>query len=534
MPVALSAKPITISPLFQYSLQSIQNRITVKSESNRSIELWATYFQSHATTTSFNHNKKNMASLVFGASQWQIQDFVPERTKNPLLFLTYTPTCRLTRNGALIELRARQQWSNNIYFFLKAKMSYGQNKIIVKTYGSEFSPETATSNDLFQITNEGFAFRLDALSNLPLTSTGIGNNIAFVNYFDETFKEPGISMRGLLVTDAPLAKTPVIVEKKTPKQPPIEFSIAQSAGQTLPPLDPQKTLDQNEMCRFASLSNYTAIAQQSDLNTLWIMPTESEETLTPHAEKIKRAVQELIANETFTSTNAILNAIGIDLAPKKNRGFGGILLEPGGEMHISRHYIQNIYGIIILPAERTISDGNLFKIPIGNNGHSAIGAGTTLITPLSDPIITSIDCGYFYTIAKTEKMALPLKKSNLSVGPMIEAQPAWHTVYVNPNVSVTHYFYSANLLISVDYLAYLTSDDHINTPHLFFPEKAAFAIKRKEKQSKQHIQQVSITGSIIYNTPNYTFNVLLSIIRTAQAHNALFEKGWSITCGITF
>jgi len=532
---AILTKPITISPLFQYSLQPIQNWITAKNELPQSIELWATYFQSHSDTASIKHHRTNPATLIFGSPTFQIADFIPNGSANtPLLFLENTPRCTVKRNGAIFELRARKQCSEKTYFFIKAKITYCQNKVTVKTFGNELSPETATSADLFQFDEDGFAFRFDALSNLPLTNTGIGRQFPFVTFFDTTFAQPGISMRGLLVTDAPLANTPIIVEKTTPTQAPMISSLQQQVAQGLPPLHPNEPLEQNTLRRFASFVDYTSVQERSDFNSLWILPTKIGEQLAPHAEKIRDAVQNLLLDETPNSTRNILASVGIDLEPKKNRGFGGILLEPGVEIHISPHYVQNVYGIIILPAEHTVSGGDLFKIPLGNNGHGAVGFGTTMITPFSDPLILSFDCGYFYTIPKTEKIALPLKKSMLSVGPVVDATVSWHTVYINPSISVTHHRKSIDALFGVDYVVYYTSKDHITTSHLFSEQKPQFAIARKAKRSKQLIQTVNITACLTHNTPHYAFNALFTITRTVHAHNALFEKGWSITCGVTF
>lgn len=533
--VVLVAKPISIAPLFQYSLQPIQNRISAKNLTQCTIEFWTTYFQSHANTADNNYAKENVASLIFGSRTFKIEDFISRISeKNPLFALQYMPCCSIKRNGVLFELRMRKKYSEKTYFFIKAKMNYCLNKVIVKSYGNEFDPETATIDDLFQITNDGFAFRFDALLLLPLTSTGIGREITFVNFFDTTFKEPGISMRGLLVTDSPLAETPVIVEKTTPNTPPQQAMFTQQGAQLLLPFQPTEPLSEGTMRRFGSLIDYTSVQERSDLNSLWILPTTTGDQLATNAQKIKDAVQNLLTNEQFHTTSAIMASVGIDLKTKNNKGFGGILIEPGVEIHVSSHFIQSVYGIIILPAERTISGGEIFKIPTGNNGHGAVGLGTTIIAPLTDPIIVSLDFGCFYTIPKQEQATLPLKKSKITIGPVIEQTVSWNTVYLNPSYSVTYQKNNVEVLCAVDYFFYYASRDHISTSHLFFPEKAAFAIQRKEERSKQLVQTINITLSYKHYTASCIFNALFMIAHTVHAHNALYEKGWSITCGITF
>jgi hypothetical protein len=531
--VILSA-PISQNPWYQFSHLYQQYSPFFNNKKENSFSLQLTYFQKKGDHTYSNKRTENIASLIFGAQAFQLAELGDQPNQNPLVSIPFLPELALKSNGILLEGLYQRNITPSVSFFLVAKTAFYNHKVSILHPDQIFNLEQTQLINLFQTKmvdgQTQFAFRLDALNRLPLTNTGPGAAFPFVSFFDQTFIQPGVSMRGLLVTDAPLANTPIVVEKTNPTTPPQPFVYKQQNPQQAPILS--NTIDdtkEGDIRRFATNTDYRDFAVFADLASFWVIPTETGGVIATNAQKIQLAVADLVTNFE-QSTERILAQDSLFLGGKNNTGFAGLWIQPGFSYHISEHAMQHWYAILILPAEKQVGENQLLRIAVGNNGHTAIGIGATSMFNFTVPLQLFFDYQYLYTGKKTEKIAIPRKNSTLRIGPVLDATRSWHTVYLDS--AITTYLGNKNrLCCTLHYLLYHTSREHITLKNV---DETQYNVRKKTVLSDQTIHTLSFDICFTYTAEHFLMSISASALKTVRAHQAVSEKGWSISCNINF
>ncbi len=470
------------------------------------IDLYADVFWRKADKAFFhkkiNSSKKtSLATLFFCKPNFEFSESfanatvnlqTPQGRTNPFVTTTVTPQFSYKDRGIIIGAEITKnicpEWQIGFDLHIPFRVFDMKNKPTGP--GSGFwGGETA--DDVFIFTTDtvagtdvaSFAFRLDALANLPLICTQDGLTFSLVSFNDTAFNPPRISVRGKDMTEDQallLDQNPATVIKNTNTIPPQPFALTCPQAQALDALSENgksangTLLQNNDRAQFVMANNYTELGQNTKTQkSLWAVPTVKnppDVALVNNAIKIRNIVKELLGcvNKSVQKT---LSRCNIIITDQKHRGVGDL------DTHLfARYFITNCWfmhaGIgLRLPTGKK-SDGNaLLEIPLGNNGHTEIhldyGMTSAIYGILPESFgYTTVHANveYAYVTPRTEKIPASFIGATVkNLGPIVSAKTSWH--YITANFS--KYWHPINtdchdLAIGWNYQVYHKTIDHIS------------------------------------------------------------------------
>ncbi len=295
---------------------------------------------------------------------------------------------------------------------------------------SVFQEVVTTSGDQSYTT---FAYRLDFLSKLPYSCTGVGLEYPLTVYADGDFVNLPVTFSNVDATDA--NNNPVTVLYAQPGSlPSMPYALAESLATTAPVLaaDGSQTGSVARE-RFAGGVNYTPLSMNSaNQAQWWVVPTlmtvPGGQTTVYPARVIRTHVDEVVGCYA-AQAETIFTAAGINFCSQKMVGIGDLVTQCFVTYHTDSWWGLRLRGGVIFPTGKRASRvQEVFKQPIGNNGHYELQVGGEFLIdiPLFSAMVYFLESHAF----KTREAIAPAFLDNCikNIGPCCAARIGWDSV----------------------------------------------------------------------------------------------------------
>lgn len=359
-----------------------------------------------------------LSTLFFLRSDFAVQDVIPHNANTftfPLLRESIlSPRITYKEHGAVLGFDIQRGIEQNYRVGLRASIPV--KEIIMSRLPNEgngtselggvslrdvVGERTETING---ISLKSFAYRLDFLSSLPFTCKDCpGNTIPLVNYSDPDFPPNNpITISNQDITEQ--QNTPVSALKSASgRLPSTTWAISQIEAQALPALNQSgSNIGNTQRGRFDSSINYTPLGQNTaNQAMLFIVPSVNDDTTAAEARVIQLHVNELLACIGFESED-VFKKCGISFNSQRITGFGDLDTELyAGWFPADYTYLEGFIGVRWPTGKKNHTPQNVFRQPLGNNGHYEIKLGTQVLwQPCSWAALQGDVTGYFVNFSK--------------------------------------------------------------------------------------------------------------------------------------
>lgn len=444
-------------PIIRYPLYQL---LLVQEKGDWQIDGWAAGFFRKADealiekTGTATGKKQPLSQLIFGKADFQAQEAFAnakaEDRLNPFLDSIMSPRIKYTDRGFIIGIQGMKKVSQHWGVGARGHLPFRSIKV-KKTE----SPGTGSSlfggealADVAQTKQEQFggnsiqtyAVRLDFLSKLPANCTPLGLTLPLVQYNTPT-AQGHITIGGIDITDAPQfqngedQRNSVTVIKRDNKTAPTTFGVPVATAQALPDLSGDGTqaganlLNNDGRAKFSMDINYTPLGtDRTTQERLWIVPSvnQANNALIINAKTILQAISDIL-NCTNNSPEAIFLECGLSFDDQKRRGVGDLDAELFAQYYF-RHccFIEAILGLRLPTGKKIDNEGNIFELPLGNNGHPEVKIGAKGRWEPCEWFQLNADSSYSFVPNKTERVPATFIGATVkSLGPIVPARISW-------------------------------------------------------------------------------------------------------------
>ena len=492
-------------PLLKYMLHTDP---LIPSEENSQFYSWAGYYQRKCDTAlnvgGTGKKTSPLSALIFNQADFPVNDIFATQNSSPINILFSTelsPRFNYTDRGAVIGLVSSHAVRSNVVVggrftipFRNFKMRLTQGPIVNNSIGAEILA-TNVREDVEIINGvpvNSYAYRLDFLSELPVSFTGDGAKVSLVNYVNTQFVNNPITIANIDVTNNPILnienQNPVTVIKRndgSAPNPPFAQRLDQAQGFTALPANgtpvPNNAHRQfvfNPLDGSGQLSSYAALgANPAQQAKFWVEPsyisTPAGTNLVEPAIVIKNRVDQLIGSTQngqtscapATPINMFFEDAGINFNSQKRSGLGDI------DAQFFTQYWWNNYSFVEgnvalrLPTAGTqMAPGQLLLQSLGNNGHPEIMFGARGYWNDYEWLLLQADALYSVVCKRTEIVATPTEGATVkNIGSGIPAHVNWQyflghaEIAFCPQISLRDY-----ALIRFGYEGYVKTKDRLS------------------------------------------------------------------------
>lgn len=385
---------------------------------------------------------KNMSQLYFGT-----RCFTPAQTKlipEPIFSQSLlTPKISSHEIGALFTLWAKKyvsdytalgarillpirsikensEWNQNYFQLSRASRVIEQNVNMLLRERPQVGVAACEKQRVGGSCLAPCAYRLDTLSQLPYSYTGIGASYPIVQYHDSTFVPTSpVTIYNQDVTNAQNSPVTVISVPvgALPEQP---YALAVSQVPELPALPASGALATGERAFFSDTIDYTPLASNTAAQEqLWVVPTY-EPILLPQD-------KELLSQAGFNFTGC-----------SKKAGLGTVITEFFWGYHASDKLYTELIAGIGWPTGNRYNPAKILQPVLGTNGHYLIQLEWQAFYTLTSWLAFRPDVSYHWALNKKEYIALPLKNSPVTgFGVIQPASTSWQYGAVNADLLCT-------------------------------------------------------------------------------------------------
>lgn len=299
-----------------------------------------------------------------------------------------------------------------------------------KTIKNELCTKQETVNG---VTVNSYAYRLDALSVLPIGCTSPQNLFPVVDYFNTLHLNNAITISNENVTDNPAlplnARNPVtVIHRSDGSKPPGQFALPLNQAQTLPALpgDGQTTVDR---ARFVDGTDYRPLGQDSATQAQsWVVPSVDASGLVPAAQVIQDNINQLLETVALSTEQMFMDWCCNCLAPQARKGVGDTQTEyffryqPQDDL-----YFEGLFGIRFPTGRRIKDPKNVLLWPTGNNGHYEYRLGAHIGIQLCEYLMINANSYYTWVATREEQVLASFKGSLVkNIGcPQLPADISW-------------------------------------------------------------------------------------------------------------
>ena len=421
-----------------------------------------------------NNATITLAQLLFGAANFRgAQAFVPGTSSLFAPFLTralLSPRFVYRERGGVIgadlEHCVNEKWDVGVRAVLPIRsVRVTRTKNGVTTGSSDLGGQAL--DDVIINQPDGFAYRLDFLSQLPYACEGLGLQYPIVNYHDLDFPpENPITISNQDITDQ--NNNPVTTIKRIDGSTPSgTFAVPQAVATSLPALSADGNSGaQDERQRFVVATDYTPLGSNiSNQSTLWIVPTFDPVTgrLVAPARIIRAHVNELLDCCILPSAEALFAQCGITFNSQCIKGFGDLDTELFVRYHITDCLdAEGIFGVRFPTGKKIKNPGAVLAQPLGNNGHTELMLGAKIAWDLSDILLANLDASYSFVLPHNEQVAAAFLGATIkNIGPATSARISWNYVFCRATLTIFNPWCCTSGII-VGYEFYGKSCDKIN------------------------------------------------------------------------
>lgn len=442
---------------------------TTEADKEQQIVLWALGYDRHADQAfcaDTQEKKCPLSALFFGKADFAPQEAFfnsrPATFNNPFVGSVISPRVKMNDHGVIFGMTYNAWVTDQLHLGFRAHVPWRSIRV---TKTAPFAAGGQTVQDVFvQQQNvvegtttavEDFALRLDFASRLPATCNAPGNTIPLVNYANSVFGNL-ITVGSINATEKLtnlLQQNPVtVVFSSDGSLPAAPFGIL--LGQT--PIAPPNTarglpilsadgtqagatkLQNGDRARFTSTQNYTPLGQDVDAQSnLWLVPsvqTVPAAELTDNARIILRNVEQLLSCITLDAEQPFTRA-GLSFADTKTQGMGDLHTEFFMQYHYDFFQFFEGYMGLHFPTSKDFNEKEsvqVFKLPLGNNGHTGIEFGLAYHYTPCAWFDLLIDGSYTSILSAREHIPAVFAGSQLkNLGPITRANISWGEVQLH-------------------------------------------------------------------------------------------------------
>lgn len=364
-------------------------------------------------------------------------------TCNPLLETSVLKPClKFIDRGVMFAVQIVRRINNCWSVGTRGSVPYRDFEITYQCHndGPAFGGETI--KDQFQIqqetvdgvTVESYAYRLDALSKLPIGCTYPQNLFPVVDYRNDLHLNNAITMSNENVTDNPAlpinARNPVtVIHRSDGSKPQGHFALPLPEAQTLPAL-PGNGQTADDRARFVDGTDYQPLGSDPITQAqLWVVPSVDDEGLVPAAQVIKDNIDELLQIVPLSTEQFFQEWCGNCLAPQSSKGIGDTQTE-----YFFRYqpqdtfYFEGLFGIRFPTGKRIKDPKNILLWPTGNNGHYEYRVGAHVGIQLCDYVMVNANSYYTRVATHEEQVIASYQGARVkNIGsPQLPADIDWH------------------------------------------------------------------------------------------------------------
>jgi|GEM_PF-5728185 hypothetical protein len=342
--------------------------------------------------------------------------------------------------------------------------SPGTINVFGNSLNSVFQESLATTGNQTYTT---FAYRLDFLSKLPYACTGVGLEYPLTMYHDTDFVNLPLTLSNVDTTDA--NDNPVTLEYATPGTLPAQpYAVTQAVATALPPLnaDGSRT-DSDPRERIASGVDYTPLGGLPANQAQWwvvptLIPVTGGQTTVFPARVIRNHVDEVVGCLVNQAENIFTQA-GINFCSQKNQGIGDLVTQLFLTYQSDAWWGMRIRGGMVFPTGKKASYiKNVFKQPIGNNGHFELQIGAEFLVDL--PRFAAMI--YFlesHAFKRHESIATAFFGDCVkNIGLCSSADISWDAVSAGILTDIKRLGYCGKFDLLLGYQAAIKSHDHVS------------------------------------------------------------------------
>jgi hypothetical protein len=398
-----------------------------------------------------------------------------------VLISTLSPRFRYTQSGAVVGMAVSMRLhEDKLHVGLRADIPF--SVIDVDRYtkcgqnGTDLGGETLSDvmvekpevvNDLSG-TPRGlldFAYRLDFLSSLPLGPIGLSSAMPFVNYHNTDFTGDPITIANQDVTNSG-GTSPVFVCRSDNGAPSGQFYQLEDYAAT--PLNAQGTnLAQNGYGLWAHGTDYSLL--KTDLatqRTLWIIPG-----IVQRLHAVDQRPEALVIQAKLTQLLQLLDSSAEEFFARKevcftsqrSAGLGDLQLDFFTNYITSeKTWVEGVFGLTLPTAQKINNPQEIFKLPLGNNGHIETKLGLHGSWSPLRWLELEAEASYSHVCSAQENVAAAFRGATVkNVGPTTQAKISWNYFVGEMSSTFMNLDYGHQLGVTIAYQLYAKMKDKI-------------------------------------------------------------------------
>lgn len=412
---------------------------------------------------------ENLSALIFGKENFVVADiFSPETVvTNPLLStLLISPRISYNENSAYFGFKfahkvdcegCLQAGVRSVLTFRAIRTGLDDEMNLAETIedvrqlqndridgtalAGTISPTIQDINNTGGHNGPAFAYRMDFVNSLYLSTAGVPPFPKFLNFHDTSKTPADVTVNGSADIISNTTNNPVHLIKSITKPIGVYSAIQPVVNAALPFLNADGTngTEGQRMIGFDQAIDYTPLATNTDAQRqLWFVPTlvaggaaNNIITVAPIAATMRDNIEQII--KTLDTPINFLKASGIDFSTQHIEGAG----DWDNEFFINYQYCNTLLEGFVgvrLPTGRKIKHPNrVFSIfSTGNNRHFEFRLGGVATWQPNDWFIAKIDALWSQVFRGNEKVAAPFAGATVkNIGPTIDANISWNWLQAN-------------------------------------------------------------------------------------------------------